>query len=96
MSSQLDVLADSPVDFETAVAYALSPVMRRLLILYVLGAVLTPAGLAYLDGQTLPGLVVGPIAIVVGLAFLFAGVVGVLFKVVTDANRLANVDTGAD
>lgn len=93
MSSQLDVLADSPVDFETAVAYALSPVLRRLLILYVLGAVLTPLGITYFGGRTLLGQVVGIVVIVVGLAFLFAGVVGVLFKVITDANRLANVDT---
>lgn len=89
-------LTESPVDFETAVAYALSPVMRRLIILYVVGVLLLPVGLGLFLGRGphafLLGLavqVIGLALAVLGAALLFAGLVGAAFKLVTDANRLA-------
>ncbi|NHN40290.1 hypothetical protein G9C85_01395 [Halorubellus sp. JP-L1] len=91
------VLLDSPVDFETAVAYALQPTMRRLIIVYLLGSVLTTVGLSlFVDPGFLGFLVelvvsiVGLVLAVVGAAMLFGGLIGAAFKVVTDANRLAN------
>lgn len=99
MSSTESVLRNSPVDFETAVAYALQPDMRRLVIVYLFGGVLTTAGLSlFLD----PGFVafvvevvvriVGIVLAVVGAAMLFGGLIGAAFKLVTDANRLAAVE----
>jgi hypothetical protein len=96
MSSTESILQNSPVDFETAVAYALQPDMRRLVIVYLFGGVLTTAGLSlFLD----PGFVtfvvevvvrvVGIVLAVVGAAMLFGGLIGAAFKLVTDANRLA-------
>ena len=89
-------LTESPVDFETAVAYALSPVMRRLIILYVVGVLLLPVGMGLFLGpgplNVLLGVVVkvlGLVLAVAGAALLFAGLVGAAFKLVTDANRLA-------
>jgi hypothetical protein len=94
MSQPERTLRDSPVDFGTAVAYALHPEMRRLLILYLVGSILLPAGLSVLvtNDLTGTGFIDGPIGIgpvLVGAAFFFGGVVGALFKIVTDANRLA-------
>mgnify|MGYP000722407876 CR=1 FL=1 len=94
MSQPERTLRDSPVDFGTAVAYALHPEMRRLLILYLVGSILLPAGLSILVTNDLTGTVFidGPIGIALvlaGAAFFFGGVVGALFKIVTDANRLA-------
>ena len=98
MAEPEDVLSESPVDFESAVAYALHPEMRRLIIMYVVGAVLLPTGLAlFLDPgygmftQVL-GRLIGLGVAVVGATFLFAGLVGAAFKVVTDANLLAAAD----
>jgi hypothetical protein len=96
MTDPEEILRDSPVDFDSAVAYALHPEMRRLLILYVAGTVLLPVGLtAFLDPPFL-GFVfevvvrlIGLAITVVAAAFLFGGVVGAAFKVVTDANILA-------
>ena len=97
MSSAESVLRDSPVDFETAVAYALQPDMRRLVIVYLLGSVLTTAGLSlFLDPGFLAFFVellvrvLGIVLAVVGAAMLFGGLIGAAFKIVTDANRLAN------
>lgn len=91
-----ETLRDSPVDFEAAVAYALHPEMRRLIILYVVGILLLPVGLgAFVNPPfaTLPVelvvRVVGLILAVVGATLLFGGLVGAAFKLVTDANRLA-------
>ena len=93
------VLRDSPVDFETAVAYALQPDMRRLIIVYLLGGVLTTFGLSLFVE---PGFVSLPVELVasivalvvavVGAAMLFGGLIGAAFKVVTDANRLATAE----
>ncbi|MDZ7701526.1 MAG: hypothetical protein U5J98_05360 [Halobacteriales archaeon] len=89
-------LTESPVDFESAVAYALQPEMRRLIILYVVGVLLLPFGLGlflnhgfhiFLFG--LVGQLVGLALAVVGATLLFAGLVGAAFKLVADANRLA-------
>lgn len=90
-----ETLSESPVDFESAVAYALHPQMRRLIILYVVGSVMLPTGLAlFLDPgygffpQVL-GRLFGLGVAVLGATFLFAGLVGAVFKLVTDANLLA-------
>jgi hypothetical protein len=90
-----DTLGESPVDFESAVAYALHPEMRRLIILYIVGAVLLPSGLAlfldpgYVFWERFIGRLLGLGIAVVGATFLFAGLVGAVFKLVTDANLLA-------
>lgn len=89
------VLRDSPVDFASAVAYALHPEMRRLIVLFVVGAVLLPVGLAMFVDPARFGLVgvvqsaVGLVVAVVGAAFLFGGQVGAAFKLVTDVYVLA-------
>ena len=89
-------LTESPVDFETAVAYALQPVMRRLIILYVVGVLMLPVGMGLFLNRGFHNLLLGLLGTVIGLvlaiagaALLFAGLVGAAFKVVTDANRLA-------
>lgn len=97
MAQPEDTLRESPIDFDTAVAYALHPEMRRLLILYVVGAVLLPVGLSMFDGRGLgagdvPDLLatlVGLLVTVVAAVFLFAGLVGAVFKLVADANMIA-------
>jgi hypothetical protein len=85
------------VDFETAVASALQPDIRRLVIVYLLGSVLTVAGLSlFLDSGfhafvvELLVSIVGLVLAVVGAAMLFGGLIGAAFELVTDANRLAN------
>lgn len=96
MSEPEGTVRDSPVDFEVAVAYALHPEMRRLVILYVVGILLLPVGLgaflnppfAVLPVEVLVR-VVGLALAVVGATLLFGGLVGAAFKLVTDANRLA-------
>lgn len=103
MSSPEDTLRHSPVDFETAVAYALHPEMRRLLIIYAVGSLLVPLGLGSFASRPLfTPLLSGLIQQIAGLAIavagallLFAGLVGAAFKVVTDANVLAAETTGS-
>lgn len=93
MSSPKTIATASPVGFEEAVAYALHPAMRRLIILYLVGTLLVPTGLSWLlQPPILPviGNVVGLVVTIVGAVFLFGGLVGTLFKLVTDANLLAN------
>lgn len=90
-------LTDSPVDFETAIAYALHPDMRRLIMVYIAGVVILPVGLQVFLGAgslqilvvTVVRWVVGLLLTVVGATLLFGGLVGTAFKLVTDANRLA-------
>lgn len=90
-------LRDSPVDFDSAVAYALHPEMRRLIILYVVGSILLPTGLAvFLDPSQFEAFMVrivrqaiGLLVAILGATFLFGGLVGAAFKLVTDANILA-------
>ena len=97
-----DTLRNSPVDFDSAVAYALHPEMRRLIILYIVGALLLPVGLAlFLDPaifrEFASGLVrrlFGLLVAIVGATFLFGGLVGALFKLVADANILAESQYG--
>jgi hypothetical protein len=97
MADPEDTLRDSPVDFDSAVAYALHPEMRRLLILYVVGTLLLPVGLGlFFDpGLFAPELlrvvrrVIGLGIALVGATFLFGGLVGAAFKLVADANILA-------
>lgn len=97
MADPAETLRESPVDFSTAVAYALHPEMRRLIILYVVGTVLLPVGFQSLIGPGLTGVpalrlfegVLGVLGVIVGATLLFAGLFGAVFKLVTDANRLA-------
>lgn len=97
MSEPEDTLSQSPIDFDTAVAYALHPEMRRLLILYVVGTILLPVGLSLFGGRGvgpggIPDLVVtivGLLVTVVAAVFFFAGLVGAAFKLVADANMIA-------
>jgi len=96
MAEPEDTLRDSPVDFDSAVAYALHSEMRRLLILYVVGTLLLPIGLGlYFDpglGPFVPALIRGVVGLaitILGAVFLFGGLVGAAFKLVTDANILA-------
>jgi len=44
MAAPEETLRESPVDFDSAVAFALQPVMRRLIILYLVGTLLLPVG----------------------------------------------------
>jgi hypothetical protein len=99
MSDAESLLLESPVDFETAVAYALQPTMRRLVIVYLVGGVLATVGLSLFADPGFIGFpfelvvrTVGLVVAVVGAAMLFGGLIGAAFKVVTDANRLANAE----
>jgi hypothetical protein len=96
MTDPEDALRDSPVDFQSAVAYALHPEMRRLIILYVVGVLLLPIGLSvFLDPvhfgflRAVVRQLVGLLVAIVGATFLFGGLVGAAFKLVADANLLA-------
>ncbi len=93
MAEPEEVLRDSPVDFDSAVGYALQPVMRRLVIVYVVGALLLPVGLSMFVGPTsgigIISQLIGLVVAVVGATLLFAGLIGAAFKLVTDANTLA-------
>lgn len=105
-----DTLRESPVDFDSAVAYALHPAMRRLIIIYVAGALLLPTGLSMLWGPPILGeiarvvverafygelaleivrRVVGLSIALIGAVLFFGGLVGAAFKLVTDANLIA-------
>lgn len=99
MASSEDVLAESPIDFGTAVAYALQPDMRRLIIIYLVGGLLFSFGSAgFLEVRlfhSLPSLLGGIAALlaaILGAVLLFGGLIGALFKIVADANRLAAAD----
>lgn len=93
-------LRESPVDFDTAVAYALHPEMRRLIILYIVGLIVTPVGLGmFLNPAATTGFpmnlvvrLVGLALAIVGATLLFGGLVGAAFKLVVDANRLASAE----
>ena len=95
-----DVLSDSPADFDSSLAYALHGEMRRLLIVTFLGSILFPLGLGlFLDPgpflstfEELLRQAVGLAVALVGAAFLFGGIVAVLFKTVTDATLLARAN----
>jgi len=89
-----DTLARSPVDFDSAVAYALHSEMRRLIILYLVGTLLVPVGLSIMITEDITGIIfvdeiIGALVLLVGATFLFGGLVGALFKVVADGNILA-------
>jgi len=96
MAEPSDVIAGSPVDYSTAVGYALHLEMRRLLLTYVTGTILTSVGVdlflggRFVGGGGLVGWLLGLLLTVGGATLLFAGLVGAVFKLVTDANRLAS------
>jgi len=102
MAEPEDTLSESPVDFDSAVAYALHPEMRRLVILYVVGSLLLPIGISMfvspgLFGEFAGGLVrrlVGLVVALVGATFFVGGLVGGAFKLVADANILAEKHYG--
>lgn len=94
MADPDDVLVESTVDFESAFAYALSPDMRRLVIVFLAGWLLAPVGFALVFGRffgltRLVAMVGGLLVLVVAGTLLFGGLVGALFKLLADANRLA-------
>jgi hypothetical protein len=96
MAQPEETLANSPVDFDSAVAYALHPEMRRLLIVYAVGSLLLPVGLSLLIGGGFEPVLVRVVELVAGIAIalvgatlFFGGLVGALFKIVADANILA-------
>jgi len=90
-----DILSDSPAEFDSSFAYALHGEMRRLLIVTILGTVLYPFGLGLLFHEQssllteVLGRGTGLDITLVGAAFLFGGIVAVLFKTIVDANTVA-------
>lgn len=50
-----DTLRESPIDFHSAVAYALHPDKRRLIVIIIAGALLLPTGLSMLLGPPILG-----------------------------------------
>ena len=98
-----EVLSNSSADFDSSFAYALHGEMRRLLVVTVLGTLLYPLGLdLFLSSFPLTSVgplfsaVVGLVLALVGAAFLFGGIVAVLFKTVVDANTVAAQTAGAE
>ena len=96
MTDAEDILVDSPADFDSSLAYALHSEMRRLIIVWIVGALLTPVGVRMLLAPRSlpigPGIVVRAVGLAVavgGATLLFGGLVGALFKLVTDANIVA-------
>lgn len=97
-----EILGDSPADFDSSFAYALHSEMRRLLIVAILGLLVFPTGLAmffdpgfFLEGtgEEFVRRVVGLLLALAGAGLLFGGLVGALFKLITDANIVAQVTT---
>ena len=92
-----DTLRDSPVDFDSAVAYALHPEMRRLIIRHIIGTLLLPVGTAlFISPGVVPEFAAGLVRRLIGLAvaligatFFVGGLVVAAFKLVADANILA-------
>lgn len=101
MTDVEDVLADRAIDFEAAFAYALSPDMRRLIVVFLFGWLLLPVGLAvffspeFLVGfsgtiRRATGMAIGLVVVVLAGALLFGGLIGALFKTIADGNRYAD------
>lgn len=93
MAAPEEILADSPADFDSSLAYALHVEMRRLLIVMIVGSVLLPIGLATFisPGAWGPGItrllaqLIGLALAVVGAGLFYGGLVAIVFKTVTDA-----------
>jgi len=91
MSEKNKTIRNSPVTFETAVGYALHREMRRLILTFSTGALVLSAGLGILDNtDSILELGPGMVVTIGGAVLFFGGLVGAAFKLVTDANRLAN------
>jgi hypothetical protein len=97
MKDPEDVLANSPADFDSSFAYALHSEMRRLIIVTVVGSLLLPIGLGMFfnpgflldtSGEIINQLI-GLALALVGAVLFYGGLVGVLFKIVTDANIIS-------
>jgi hypothetical protein len=100
MTDVEDVLADRGVDFDSAFAYALSPAMIRLIIVFLAGWLLLPVGLLVFFTPELVvgfsgivreavGMIIGLVIIVGAGALLVGGLIGALFKTIADGNRYA-------
>lgn len=96
MADPEDVLADSPADFDSSLAYALHSEMRRLIIVTIVGSLILPIGLAafidpaaFLDSNEVIAQAIGLVVAIIGAGLLFGGLIGSLFKLVTDANIVA-------
>ena len=92
MGAPEELLADSPADFDSSLAYALHAEMRRLIIVSIVGSILLPIGIAvFLDPTRTafpPQVLRQALGIglaLVGAAFLYGGLIAILFKTVTDA-----------
>ena len=93
MVDPYDTVRESPVDFSFAVAYASQPAVRRLVILQLVGAIFVRWGDPSDRGtESVVGLIWWAIdlgVLLAGIALVVTGIVGLLLKLVTDANRLA-------
>lgn len=99
MANPETILGSSPADFNSSMAYALHGDMRRLLITAIVGSLLLPIGMAEFlqpqfffegTGELLVRRLVGLLVALGGATLLFGGLVGALFKLVTDAMILAH------
>lgn len=95
MSSPEDVLKRSPVDFKSAIAYSLQKDVRRLIITFIAGLLLSSTGWSWFAHPELHPLVgvldqtIGLLFLLIGVPLLIGGLVGSAFKIITDAFILA-------
>ncbi|WEL18335.1 hypothetical protein SVXHr_2180 [Halorhabdus sp. SVX81] len=98
MNDPYDAVRESPVDFSFAVAYVTQPTVRRLLVLQLIGAIVLQHGVGFMHPNRWPHLwgltwhvinMIDLAAFLTGTAMVVTGTVGLLLKLLTDANRLA-------
>jgi hypothetical protein len=86
-----EILNRSPVDFESAIAYSLQKDMRRLAITFITGLLLSSVGWSWFFHPELHlfiGLLdqaIGLLILIIGIPLLIGGLVGSIFKIITDA-----------
>ncbi|WP_181686913.1 hypothetical protein [Halorhabdus salina] len=100
MADPFETIQESPVDFAFAVAYVFQPTVRRLLLLQLVGVVFlqwgsfsvhTSMDLVHKAGVILVFWELVELGVLLaGIVLLIAGFVGLVLKLITDANRLAN------